>query len=121
MPKSSMKDRICATDGMILRPPDAPTASAPIRGDSATVGHMLLSGRAPGRIEFGLPGTGSNHIMPLFIRMPVEGDSTNEPKRDSSVWVQATTLPSLSATQKWLVQLGRVSLSLAPMFLSRSR
>src|SRR5688572_31744484 len=111
---------------MILRPPDAPTASAPIFGDSATVGHMLLSGRAPGRIEFGLPGTGSNHIMPLFIRMPVEGDSTNEPKRDRRVWVQATTLPSLSATQKWLVQLGRVSLSaaslfVAPMFLSRSR
>src|SRR5262249_36307982 len=115
-----------ATAGMILRPPDAPIARAPIRGETATVGHMLLSGRAPGRIELGRPGTGSNHIMPLLSRMPVAGDSTNEPKRDSRVWVHAATLPSRSTTEKWLVQLGRVSvpaasLLAAPMFCNRSR
>ena len=37
MPKSSMKDRICATDGMILRPPDAPIATAPMRGEILNV------------------------------------------------------------------------------------
>src|SRR5581483_7211564 len=104
-----MKDRIWATAGMILRPPEAPRPTAPRRSERATVGHMLLSGFAPPRIEFALPGTGSNHMTPLYMTMPVEGDITKEPKRDSKVWVQATTLPSLSTTLKWLVQVSRGS------------
>ena len=30
---------------------------------------MFDSGRLPGEIEFGRPGRGSNHIMPLFMTM----------------------------------------------------
>ena len=42
----------------------------------------------PGAIEFGRPGRGSNHMMPLLIRMPVCGETTLLPNSESSVWVR---------------------------------
>ena len=64
---------------------------------------MLASGLLPGAIELTRPGTGSNHIMPLFMGMPVSGSTTLEPKRESSVLVSATMLPSRSTTERCVV------------------
>src|SRR5262249_8254725 len=54
----------------------------------------------------GPAGRGSNHRMPLFMRMPVSGSTTLEPKRESSVCVSAAMLPWRSTTLRWVVQLG---------------
>ena len=69
---------------------------------------MLASGRLPGAIAFGRPGRGSNHIMPLFIRMPVDGSVTLAPKRDNRLLVSAAMLPSASITLTCEVQLSLV-------------
>ena len=61
---------------------------------------MLHSGRRPPSTEFGPPGRGSNHIMPLFISTPVPGSMIRDPKPDMMVCVKDTTLPSASATQR---------------------
>ena len=69
----------------------------------------------------GRPGTGSNHMIPLFIVNPVEGDTTRDPKIDSSVCVCATMLPCRSTTEKCVVQPACVSFSpVSPMVASRS-
>ena len=52
-------------------------------------GDMLVSGRLPGASAFFASGRGSNHMMPLFSNMPVDGDVTLEPKMDNRVWVTA--------------------------------
>ena len=50
--------------------------------------------------ELGLPCLGSNHIIPLFINIPLSGKITLLPKTDNSVCVKATILPSLSITDR---------------------
>ena len=67
------------TQLVILRPPEAPTASFVPSESSTSAGVMLLSGYFPGMIELTLPGTGSNHIMPLFITTPVLFGTMPEP------------------------------------------
>ena len=42
-------------------------------------GHMFVSGRFSGAIEFGWFGRGSNHITPLFISTPERGSTTRLP------------------------------------------
>src|SRR5437899_12726497 len=83
MPWSMRNEEICSTAGKILRPPDAPIANHGFPPHRAITGHMLVSGRFAGASEFGVPGRGSNHMTPLFIRMPVAGRATllPEPKR----------------------------------------
>ena len=73
----------------------------------------------PGAMEFGPPGRGSNHMMPLFSRIPVPGSITLAPKGERRVWVSATTVPSRSATPRWLVQDARLASLLSPMARSR--
>ena len=68
-------------------------------------GHMLHSGRLFGAMAFGEPGVGSNHITPLFIRMPVPGSTTRLPMEESSVVVIATIIPSRSAAVRLLTRL----------------
>jgi hypothetical protein len=98
IPKSMTKDRISATAGKMRRPPEAPSASHGASARRTTTGHILASGRRPGAMELGRPGRGSNHMMPLFIMMPVEGSSILAPKRDNRVWVSETIMPSRSTT-----------------------
>ena len=90
----------CITAGNILRPPQAPTANRKPSSRSTIVGHMFESGRTPGVIEFGQPGTGSHHMIPLFIVTPVRGITTFEPNADMTVCVHVTILPSPS-TAPW--------------------
>ena len=80
---------------------------------------MLVSGRLPGPIEFGCPGCGSNHITPLFIRMPVAGSTVRLPIEESSVVVIATIVPSASATVMCVVQLSAACGSASPSEESR--
>src|SRR5574338_246617 len=98
-----MKEEICKTAGKILRPPDAPIANHGLPPQCAITGHMLVSGRLLGASVFGDSGRGSNHMMPLFIRMPVVGRTTFDPNTESSVWVSATMLPSRSITLRCVV------------------
>ena len=70
---------------MIRLPPDAPNAVLAPEAWCTITGHMLDNGLLPGAIEFERPGLGSNHMPPLFIKMPVFGSTTLEPKRDSRV------------------------------------
>ena len=56
-------------------PPDAPSPNHGRWSRATTTGHILVSARLPGAIEFGRPGRGSNHITPLFIRIPVPGST----------------------------------------------
>ena len=56
-------------------------------------------------MELMRPGTGSNHIMPLFIMTPVPLGMMPEPKPDIMVLVRETALPSPSVTQRWVVPL----------------
>ena len=53
----------------------------------------------PGASELVVPGVGSNHMMPLFIMMPLCGVWNFEPKFDSRVCVTAAMLPSRSTTE----------------------
>ena len=82
----------------------------------------------PPASEFGVPGVGSNHMMPLFMVMPVLPDTKREPNDDSSVCVTAAMLPSRSTTEKCVVQAGASASapserlpSWSPMSFSRSR
>src|ERR1700753_1849386 len=105
------------------RPPEEPPASLgqpPSAGVTMT-GHMLQTGRALAAIWLGLPGRGSNHIMPLFIRMPVLGSITRLPIDDSNVVVIDTRLPSRSTTVRCVVQVssGVVGVA-APRFARRA-
>ena len=88
---------------MMRRPPLAPSAAQGSPSRVTTTGHMLESGRLPAASAFGPPGLGSNHIMPLFIVIPVRGSTTLAPKRASSVLVSATMLPSRSTTERCVV------------------
>ncbi len=66
-------------------------------GDSPSrrmIGDMFVNGRFPPAIEFGWFGRGSNHMTPLFMRMPDFGRTTRLPIDDSSVVVMATIVPS---------------------------
>ena len=81
---------------------------------------MLESGRFAGAIEFGRPGRGSNHMMPLFISTPVSGSSTLLPKTDSRVCVSDTKLPSASTTLRCVVSTGRDGIGTSPIVPSRS-
>lgn len=65
--------------------------------------------RLPGPSELGLPGTGSNHMMPLFSSTPVAGDTTRAPKIESSVCVTEQMLPCLSTTLKCVVLPGALT------------
>ena len=84
------------------------------------IGSMLHSGRLPGAIEFGVPGRGSNHIMPLFSSTPDCGSSTRLPIDDISVVVIATVVPSASHTVRCVVQLCAASGSDSPRPVRRS-
>ena len=56
------------------RPPDAPTptmAAVP----ATTTGYILVSARLPGADRVRSAGARVNHITPLFIRMPVPGNT----------------------------------------------
>ncbi len=103
MLKSMMSEASWTIAGMMRRPPLAPSAAHGTPSRVATTGHILASGRLPAASAFGPPGRGSNHIMPLFMVMPVPGSTTFEPKRESSVLVRATMLPSRSATERCVV------------------
>ena len=85
-----------------------------------TTGHMFESGRLPGFSEFGRSGNGSNHRMPLFIRIPVVGNTTLLPKEDSKVCVRLTMLPLPSMTVRWVVQVGSALSSGSPMVSKRA-
>ncbi len=80
---------------------------------------MLASGRLPGAIEFGRPGRGSNHMMPLLSRIPVCGDTILLPNSESSVWVRLTIVPARSTTVRWVVQPGSRRSSTSPIVASR--
>ena len=68
------------TPGCGVRPTSP--APAPAHSPSRTItGHMLVNGRLPGAIAFGVPGAGSNHITPLFISTPVSGSTHAAPHR----------------------------------------
>src|SRR6266853_645607 len=103
MPWSMRNEAICSTAGKILRPPEAPIANQGFPSRRAITGHMLVSGCLAGAREFGAPGRGSNHMTPLFIRMPVAGRTTLLPNTESSVCVSATMLPSRSIALRWVV------------------
>jgi hypothetical protein len=60
-------------------------------------------------------------MTPLFNRMPVEGDTTREPKIDKSVCVTEHKLPCRSTTLKWVVQGGAFGDSWSPMSFRRAR
>ena len=64
---------------------------------------MLFRGYLPGMIELTRPGTGSNHIIPLFITTPVPFGTNPEPKPAMSVLVSDTALPSASIAQRCVV------------------
>ena len=81
---------------------------------------MLVSGRLPGPMAFGVPGRGSNHITPLFISTPERGSTTRLPIDDSNVVVIATIIPSASQTVRWVVQLSEPFGSASPRPASRS-
>ena len=57
------------------RPPEAPTPNHGRPSRIATTGHILVKARLLGAIEFGRPGRGSNHMIPLFIRIPLPGST----------------------------------------------
>src|SRR5262245_32351826 len=77
-------------------------------------GQKLPRQRLPPASELGLPGSGSNHMMPLFMSRPVEGDTTHEPKIDKSVCVTEHMLPCASTMLKCVVQEGACAASAMP-------
>src|SRR5580692_1606328 len=104
MPRSIIINESCDTAGTMRRPPEAPMQNHGLPFLATTTGQMLHRGFLPGAIELGLPGTGSNHSMPLFMVMPVLGSITLEPNSDIRVCVSATMLPWESAAQRCVVQ-----------------
>ena len=109
-----MNETICSTAPMILRPPEAPSAKRRPSPSSPMTGQKLPRQRLPGPSEFGLPGSGSNHMMPLLSSRPVDGDTTREPKIDSSVCVTEHMLPWRSTMLKCVVQDGACAASAMP-------
>src|SRR3546814_20509085 len=77
-------------------------------------GQTFIRQRLPGPSELAFPGSGSNHMTPLFSSRPVDGDTTRDPKDDSRVWVTAIMLPSPSTTEKWVVEAGAAGSSFSP-------
>ena len=65
---------------------------------------MLESGVLPPATEFGRPGSGSNHIMPLLSSTPVPGVVTRLPQSERRVCVQETAMPSRSITLRCVVE-----------------
>jgi hypothetical protein len=119
MPKSATNDTSCSTAAMMRRPPDAPATIHGLSPLRRITGNMLVSGLLPGAIELGWPGRGSNHITPLFMRMPVFGNTTRLPIEESSVVVMATIFPSASHTEMCVVQLSAACGSASPSVESR--
>ena len=119
MPKSVRNEVSCRTADIILRPPDAPRPNMRPRSTPIT-GQMLVRQRLSGAKELGLPGSGSNQRMPLFINSPLSGSITLDPKMDSKVWVTTTKLPHLSTTEKLVVQVCARAPSTSPMVPSRA-
>ena len=93
------------TQLVIRRPPDAPTAISTPSVPSTKAGVILFRGYFPGKIEFIRPGTGSYHIIPLFMIIPVPLGTIPEPKPDIMVFVIDTALPLLSITARCVVPL----------------
>src|SRR5262252_1324664 len=114
-----MKLANCSTAPRILRPPEAPTPNHGLPSRATTTGHILVRARLPDDIEFGRPGRGSNHITPLFIRIPVPASTYRLPKEDSNVVVSAAMPPFRSAAVMCVVEV-REPVSASPMLSSRS-
>ena len=88
---------------MILLPPEAPTAISTPWFPITSAGDMLFKGYLPDEMEFTLPGTGSYHIMPLFMMTPEFLGMIPDPNPDIMVFVMETAFPSLSITAKCVV------------------
>src|SRR5213596_2663910 len=69
-----------------------------------SVGTMLTSPRLPPAMEFALPGSGSNQIIPLLSRMPVPFTTTRDPQSETAVLVSETMLRCRSMAPTWVVQ-----------------
>src|SRR3546814_338072 len=65
------------------RTPPSSFAISPMKGQT------FIRQRLPGPSELAFPGSGSNHMTPLFSSRPVDGDTTRDPKDDSRVWVRS--------------------------------
>src|SRR3546814_21174330 len=91
MPKSARKEASWATAGMILRPPEAPSAKRRTPPSSFAIspmkGQTFIRQRLPGPSELAFPGSGSNHMTPLFSSRPVDGDNQRPPKDERRDWV----------------------------------
>src|SRR3546814_2116000 len=80
--------------GRILRPPEAPSAKRRPCA-SPTTGQIFIKQRRAGATELVLPGSGSNHMMPLLSSMPVDGDTTCDPNADNRSEEHTSELQSL--------------------------
>ena len=69
----------CALQFMMRRPPLAPSEAQGRPSRERITGAMFESGVLPPATEFGRPGSGSNHIMPLLRSTPVPGVVTRLP------------------------------------------
>src|SRR4051794_23192037 len=108
------------TAARMRRPPEAPAANQGLSPIRRIIGDMLVNGRLPPPIELAWFGRGSNHITPLFIRMPDFGRTTRLPIDDSNVDVMATMVPSWSQTVRCVVQVSAACGSASPSPASRS-
>ena len=88
------------TQLVILLPPEAPTAISTPSEPKTSAGVMLFKGYLPGATELTRPGTGSYHIIPLFITMPVPFGTIPDPKPDMIVFVIETAFPCPSITHR---------------------
>ena len=77
-------------------------------GASTSAGVMLLRARLPGWMEFTRPGTGSNHIIPLFITISVPEGTNPDRKLAIKVLVSQIALPSASIAQMCVVPASNV-------------
>src|SRR5215471_9035382 len=71
-------------------------------------------------IELTPPGTGSNQLMALFMRMPVPGRTMRAPNSDNNVCVSVTTLPLRSTIAMCVVDVGAPRSPASPMRSKRS-
>ena len=110
MPKSTILAMSEVTQLVMRLPPEAPTASSTPSLSITRAGVMLLRGNLPGAMEFTRSGSGSNHIMPLFMMTPDPLGMMPEPKADMTVLVSETALPLPSMTTRWVVPLSRAGL-----------
>src|SRR5262245_24710542 len=98
---------------MICDPAGDPSARTGLPPCSTRVGDMLLRGRFPAAIAFssppvtpnllGTPGFAEKSSISLFSTKPAPRTTTPEPSQPLIVWVDETTLPSLSAIVKCVV------------------